>query len=150
MYAPAGSQLPGLIGIILDMTQSLFRPDWDTYFFGIADAVALRADCRRSRHGAVIVKDKRVISTGYNGSFSGGPSCLAGECPRGLLTPEQMAHNTPDFSNCVALHAEQNAIAYADGKQTIGASIYIVGGKPPCDMCGKLVAAAGITVVAWR
>jgi dCMP deaminase len=116
------------------------RPDWDDYFLGIAAAVAARADCRRARHGAVIIKERRIVATGYNASPAGGPSCLAGECPRGLLTAAELAHNAADYSNCVALHAEQNAVAHASGR---GDTIYITG--PPCDMCAKLVAAAGIT-----
>lgn len=118
------------------------RPDWNSYFLAIAKTVATRADCRRAQHGAVIVKDKRIVSTGYNGSPAGGPSCLAGECPRGLLSADDLPHLTADYSNCVAVHAESNAIAYANREDTRGATIYITG--KPCDMCGKLIAAAGI------
>lgn len=125
------------------------RPPWDSYFLDIARAVAARGDCRRAQHGAVIVKDRRIVSTGYNGSHPGGPSCLAGQCPRGLLSREQEpgvslgGAGSNDYSNCVALHAEQNAIAYAARRDTEGAVIYITG--QPCDMCSKLIAAAGIT-----
>lgn len=130
------------------MLEGTWRPDWHDYFLGIAAAVAKRADCRRARHGAVIVdREHRIISTGYNGSPPGGKSCLAGECPRGMLSAEEIAHLTPDYSNCIALHAEQNAIAYANGRETRGASIYITG--PPCDMCSKLIRAAGITNVFY-
>lgn len=61
------------------------RPDWDTYFLGIAEAVALRADCTRRRIGALIVDaDRRIISAGYNGAPPGKPGCLsANACPRG-------------------------------------------------------------------
>lgn len=119
------------------------RPDWDTYFLGITRAVAARADCRRTQHGALIVKDQRIVSSGYNASPAGGPSCLAGECPRGLLSTDQIAHGTPDYSNCVAVHAEANAICYASHHDTVGATIYVTGA--PCDGCSKLIAAAGIT-----
>lgn len=123
------------------------RPDWSEYFLGIARAVAARADCRRAQHGAVIVdRERRIISTGYNGSPPGGDSCLAGKCPRGLLSSEEIAHLSPDYSNCIALHAEMNAIAYA-GRDTRGATIYITG--PPCDMCSKLIAAAGIRDIVY-
>lgn len=117
------------------------RPSWDGYFSMIAQAVSVRADCRRARHGAVIVKGHRIVSTGYNGSPAGGPSCLAGECPRGLLTKT----SPTDYSNCIALHAEQNAIAYANHADTEGATIYIT--KKPCDSCMKLIVAAGIVDV---
>jgi dCMP deaminase len=123
------------------------RPDWDTYFAAIAVAVSERADCRRARHGCVIVDDQhRIISTGYNGSPVGDDrSCLRGDCPRGLMTTEQIRHNTADYSNCIALHAEANAVAYGDGTRMRGGTAYITG--PPCDMCGKLLAAAGISRV---
>lgn len=127
------------------------RPRWDDYFLGIATAVAARADCRRARYGAIIVDpSNRIISTGYNGGPSGGPSCLRGACPRGLLTAEEVAHNSADYSNCVAVHAETNAIAYARG-DCRGAVMYIAeaGGahRPPCDACSKLIIAAGIALV---
>lgn len=119
------------------------RPDWDSYFLGIVRAVSERADCRRQHHGAVIVQNNRIVSTGYNGSPPGGPSCLAGECPRGASGEPSGSFGHNDYSNCIALHAEQNAIAYASRSDTVGATIYITG--PPCDSCQKLIAAAGIT-----
>lgn len=129
-----------------DQVQQL-RPGWDEYFLNIAKAIAARADCRRAQHGAVIVREHRIVSTGYNGSPSGSASCLAGECPRGLLTHEQLASLTADYSNCIALHAEQNAVAYASRSNTVGATVYITG--QPCDMCTKLLQAAGIAQVIW-
>lgn len=124
------------------------RPDWDEYFLAIAKAVSARADCRRAQHGAIIVQNHRIVATGYNGAPAGAGSCLAGDCPRGLLTSEQVAHLTPDYSNCIACHAEQNAIAYASRADTEGAVIYITGA--PCDMCSKLIKAAGIVSVRWH
>jgi dCMP deaminase len=124
------------------------RPSWNEYFLSIAAVVATRADCRRAQCGAVIVKDHRIVSTGYNGSPSGGPSCLAGECPRGLKTLRELpgfAQGNHDYSDCVSLHAEQNAIAYASRFDTHGATLYST--TPPCDMCSKLIKAAGITEV---
>lgn len=127
-----------------------FRPSWDAYFLAMAETASLRADCRRAQVGAVIAKDNRVRSTGYNGGPSGGPSCLAGECPRGLMDRAVMPGfeaGNHDYSNCVALHAEVNAIAYADRDDCAGATLYMT--KPACDMCEKLVRAAGIRRVVW-
>ena len=122
------------------------RPDWDRYFLDICKSVAARADCRRAQHGCVIVKDKRIVSTGYNGSPSGGPSCLAGECPRGLLSQEECS-SLSSYENCVAIHAEANAIAYASHSDTVGGTLFVTGKQ--CDMCRKLSMAAGIKRVVW-
>lgn len=123
------------------------RPSWDAYFLAIARSVAARADCRRAQHGAVIVKNHRIVATGYNGAPAGAGSCLAGDCPRGLLSAEEIAHLTPDYSNCIACHAEQNAIAYASRHDTEDATIYITG--QPCDLCNKLTQAAGIERIVY-
>lgn len=137
--------------IALQVPASDGRPAWDDYFLGIAAAVAARADCRRARYGAVIVdRGNRVISTGYNGGPSQGPSCLRGQCLRGLLTAEELAHNSADYSNCVAVHAETNAIAYARSDCRDG-TMYIAEADgnhhSPCDACSKLIIAAGIALV---
>lgn len=123
------------------------RPAWNDYFLAIAKAVSARADCRRAQHGCVIVKNNRIVATGYNGSHPGGPSCIAGECPRGLLSPDELAHLSADYSNCIALHAEQNAVAFASRYDTEGATMVITG--EPCNMCTKLMRAAGILRVIW-
>jgi dCMP deaminase len=128
-------------------TGAFVRPAWNDYFLAIAQAVSARADCRRARHGCVIVKNRRIISTGYNGSFPGGPSCLMGECPRGLLPPGKLAHNQADYSNCVSQHAEANAIAYANRDDCMNAIAYQTG--PSCDMCSKLLMAAGVIKIVW-
>lgn len=123
------------------------RPDWDSYFLNICQAVAERADCRRAKHGCVIVKEHRIVSTGYNAAEAGGPSCLKGECPRGLLSQEECRSLTADYSNCVALHAECNALAYANRYDTQNATLYVTGKQ--CDSCRKLAKAAGIARVVW-
>lgn len=123
---------------------SVTRPSFDEYFLAIARAVAARADCTRAQHGAVIVKDQRMVASGYNAAPAGGPSCLAGECPR---AQSDVAHLSPDYSNCIAIHAEANAIAYASGNETRGATLYVTG--KCCDMCFKLVYAAGIARVVY-
>ena len=114
------------------------RPDWDDYFLGIALAVARRGECVRSKVGAVIVRDRRILATGYNGVAPGTLSCLDGVCPR--------AHsNVPPGSAysgrgaCIATHAEENAIrdALNRGLAVAGAQIYIT--KEPCELCASLL-----------
>lgn len=113
------------------------RPSWDEYFSEIARVTAKRGDCLRAQVGCVIVVENRIVATGYNGPPPGGKSCVDGEryCPRGLSDgPKEL---------CPALHAEQNAVAYA-GREARGGVAYVT--KEPCPMCRKLLRAAG---VAW-
>lgn len=122
----------------------------DSYYHGIALAVARRSTCLRRQYGAVIVKDDCIISTGYNGSAREEPNCCdVGECWR-------QAHNTPhgeQYEKCVAVHAEDNAISQA-GREAIGATLYLAGledGKPikaePCMMCARKIKNARIAKV---
>lgn len=121
------------------MTTTPTRPSWDTYFLNIARTVSTRGDCSRAQHGAVIVRDNRILATGYNGTEPGGKSCLNGDCPRAQSDTPSLY---PDYSNCIASHAEHNAIAFGRYEEMRGATIYITG--QPCDMCQKLIRAAGI------
>lgn len=126
------------------------RPSWDEYFLEIAKVISTRADCTRAHHGAVIVdSDKRLVSTGYNGSPSGAPGCLtAAACPRGRLTSEELGHLAGGYDDplspgfCTSIHAEANAIIYAGRSRTAGSTIYITG--EPCHGCVKLIHAAGL------
>lgn len=123
------------------------RLDWDDYFLGIAKAVSLRADCTRRQVGAVVVDAQhRILSTGYNGAPAGQPGCLtAGACPRGQTS---LSHVLPGSSYdtgpgaCIAVHAEANALLYADGWHLRGATLYCT--DEPCGGCARLIAGAGI------
>lgn len=126
-------------------------PGWDEYFLGIAAAVSVRASCVRRVVGAVLVVDRRIIATGYNGAAPGEPDCLSGACPRGHLTYDQVPGlgdydrpGTPGF--CIAIHAEINALLFAT-RDTKGAVAYIT--DPPCPGCRKALAAAGIVRAVW-
>lgn len=126
------------------------RPDWDSYFLAIARTVATRADCTRRQVGAVIVKDNRIMATGYNGSPPGGLSCLQGQCPRGRISKEDLAPGSSydtGAGTCVALHAEQNAIMYASLDQRLGATLYIT--DEPCDGCMRMINGSGIARVIF-
>lgn len=115
--------------------------DWDRYFLNIARETARRSNCVRRQHGAVIVRKRRIRSTGYNGAPSGHPHCDEGACPRAQANPPSgWGHD-----NCIAIHAEANAILYSSPEERDGASIYITG--VPCFMCAKLIANSGIEEV---
>lgn len=121
------------------------RPDWDSYFLGIAAAVSQRADCSRDKVGAVIVRDHRIVSTGYNGSPPGGPSCLAGGCPRAYSHVEPGSSYDTGPGSCIAVHAEANALLYAGRDGCVGSTLYLT--RPPCGGCLKLIEASGITEI---
>jgi dCMP deaminase len=122
------------------------RPDWDQYFMEIAHVVGRRSTCLRRQIGAVIVRDKRILATGYNGAPSGLTHCLELGCMRNEL-------GIPSGTRvevCRALHSEQNAIVQAalHGVSTKGSSIYIT--TQPCSFCAKMIINAGITRVIYE
>jgi len=126
-------------------------PGWDEYFLNIAQAVSARAKCTRRTVGAVLVVDRRIIATGYNGAAPGLPDCLEGACPRGQLgydeVPELGDYDRPGTRGfCIAIHAEVNALLFAT-RDTKGATAYIP--DPPCAGCRKALAAAGIVRAVW-
>ncbi|MDR3225054.1 MAG: cytidine/deoxycytidylate deaminase family protein [Clostridiales Family XIII bacterium] len=117
------------------------RPSWDAYFMGIAKLTAERSTCLRRKVGAVIVQDKQIVATGYNGAPKGIAHCdEKGGCLREkLCIPSGERHEL-----CRALHAEQNAIIQAatSGQSIEGATIYIT--NQPCSICAKMIINAGI------
>lgn len=116
------------------------RPDWDTYFLGVARAVSERSDCERDKVGAVVVgADRRIRSTGYNGAPSGKPGC--GSCPR----RESTSPPGSCYSNCVAIHAELNALLFCDRQDLPGSTLYVT--REPCYSCSKAIQAAGVARV---
>ncbi len=122
------------------------RPTWDEYFIAITKQVATRATCLRRKVGAIIVKDKRILTTGYNGAPRGVKSCLEiGKCMRQELgVPSGQRHEI-----CRALHAEQNAIIQAayHGVQIAGSDIYST--TQPCVLCAKMLINAGIKKIYY-
>ncbi len=116
------------------------RPDWQTYFMEIAKLVATRSTCLRRRVGAVIVKDNRILSTGYNGTPTGIRHCLERGCLREELNiPSGQRHEL-----CRGLHAEQNAIiqAASNGVRIEGGEIYCT--NQPCIICAKMIINSGL------
>lgn len=123
------------------------RPNWTAYFFGIATAVAQRSDCERSKVGAIVVKDNRIRSTGYNGAPAGMDGC--GTCPRRTSTavPGRSSY-TDGETRCVAVHAEANALLYCDRSDLPGSTLFIT--REPCGDCLKLIQAAGVEYVWYE
>lgn len=118
------------------------RPNWDEYFLAGAAWAASRADCTRRKVGAILVNARHEVrGVGYNGAPAGVPGCLSGNCPRGRLTAEQCAPNS-DYANCVADHAERNAIRHCDPAELAGSTLYVT--DEPCPSCWTLIHAAGI------
>ncbi len=116
------------------------RISWDEYFMQIAHLVAQRSTCLRRHVGAVIVKDKRMLATGYNGAPSGLEHCLEIGCMREKLgIPSGQRHEL-----CRGLHAEQNAIIQASlyGSSVMNSIIYVT--NQPCIICAKMLINAGI------
>lgn len=123
------------------------RPDWNQYFMEIAELVKTRSTCLRRQIGAVIVKDKRILTTGYNGAPSGMRHCLElGGCMRERLgVPSGQRHEL-----CRALHAEQNAIIQAayHGLSIQGGTLYVT--CEPCSLCAKMAINAGIEKIVFK
>lgn len=119
------------------------RPSWDEYFIGLVNFVSSRSSCLRRHVGAVLVRDKRILATGYNGSPRGIRHCAATGCLRERLhIPSGQNHEL-----CRGLHAEQNVIIQAAlyGVSTQGSSLYVT--CTPCSICAKMIINAGITEV---
>ena len=122
------------------------RPGWDRYFMDIAHVAATRSNCSRRQVAAVLVRDRRIISTGYNGTPRGVKNCCDGGCPR-------CSSNAPSGSNlheCLCSHAEENAIVQAayHGIAVKGATLYTT--YSPCLLCAKMIINAGIVEVVYH
>lgn len=146
------------------------RPSKDDYYVGIALAVSKRSTCLKRHYGAVIVKNDEIISTGYNGAHRGGVNCCdTGTCPR-----MEVLHNSGEYANCPAVHAEQNAMVSASRDEMFGATLYMSGEEyrldpelsarneedcfglmevedaEPCPICKRMLINAGITRIVNR
>lgn len=125
------------------------RPNKMDYYIGIARAVSARSTCLRRQYGAVIVKNGKIVSTGYNGSASGSPNCCdTGECVREI---NHIPHGER-YELCAAVHAEANAIINGNRDDMDDSTLYLYGEsdgvelvKPePCLMCERMIRNAGI------
>ncbi|MBI5552365.1 MAG: cytidine/deoxycytidylate deaminase family protein [Desulfobacterales bacterium] len=122
------------------------RPSWDEYFMDITCLVAKRATCLRRAVGAVVIKDRRLLSTGYNGAPSNVRHCAETGCLRQQLNvPSGERHEL-----CRGIHAEQNAIIQAayHGVSIKGATLYCT--NQPCSICAKMIINAGIVRIVYQ
>jgi dCMP deaminase len=122
------------------------RPSWDEYFMSIAKVVAMRSNCMKRKVAAIIVNDRRVISTGYNGTPRGAKNCNEGGCPR----CNSMAESGTALEECLCSHGEENAITQAAyyGIRLKGSTLYTT--YAPCLLCTKMIINAGIVEVVYN
>jgi len=122
------------------------RPGWDEYFMGIAEVAAKRSNCTRRHVAAIIVRDKRIISTGYNGTPRGVPNCFDGGCPRCASD----APSGTSLGECLCSHGEENAIVQAayHGISVKDSTLYTT--HSPCLLCAKMIINSGIREVVYR
>jgi len=122
------------------------RPSWDQYFMDIAKVVATRSNCSRRQVAAVIVRDKRIISTGYNGTPRGTRNCNEGGCPR----CNNLVESGTRLDECLCSHGEENAITQAayHGVSVKGGTLYST--FSPCLMCTKMIINSGIREVIYN
>ena len=122
----------------------------DEYYLGIALAVAKKSACLKKQHGAVIVKNDEIVSTGYNGNCRGEPHCLT--CTKVIINKDEA-----EYLTCKSVHAEMNAIISASRNEMLGATLYLAGyitstgeenlNVEPCEICLRLIKNAGIDKV---
>ena len=124
----------------------MIRPSWDKYFMEITELVSKRSTCLRRKVGAIIVKDKRILTTGYNGAPRGLPHCLEIGC----LREEKKIASGERQELCRGLHAEQNAIVQAAlyGISIQGSILYCT--NQPCITCAKMIINSGITKIIYK
>lgn len=128
------------------MTGERVRPSWETYFMDITFLVAKRSTCLRRAVGAVIIKDKRILSTGYNGAPTGITHCIDVGCLREKLNVASGANH----ELCRGIHAEQNAIIQAalHGVSIKGSTLFCT--NLPCSICAKMIINAGIQKICYH
>lgn len=132
--------------VVRVLAMDVRRPSWDEYFMSIARQVSLRSNCMKRKVAAVIVKENRIISTGYNGTPRGIRNCNEGGCPR----CSSFGASGSNLDQCVCSHAEENAIVQAayHGVPINGATLYST--FSPCLLCTKMIINAGVGEVIYN
>lgn len=139
LYADLTKHLQGVL-------KRVKRPSWDTYFMHIARNVASRGNCLKRKVAALIVKDGRIISTGYNGTPRGTKNCFEGGCPR----CNEVGPSGQGLGDCYCSHGEENAIVQAayHGISIKDSTLYTT--FSPCLLCTKMILNAGIVEVVYN
>lgn len=132
--------------LLLQLLREVPRPGWDQYFMNIAKVAASRSNCLKRKVAAIIVRDKRIISTGYNGTPRGTRNCNEGGCPR----CNSLASSGTSLDECLCSHGEENAIVQAayHGVQLTNSSLYST--FAPCLLCAKMIINSGISDVIYN
>ncbi|PWT93186.1 MAG: hypothetical protein C5B54_02270 [Acidobacteria bacterium] len=132
--------------LVSQILRTFQRPGWDEYFMSIAQVVASRSNCVKRKVAAIIVKDRRIISTGYNGTPRGTKNCNEGGCPR----CNNLAASGTALEECFCSHGEENAITQSayHGISLQGSTLYTT--FSPCLMCTKMIINAGIMEVVFN
>ncbi|HVO32542.1 MAG TPA: deaminase [Elusimicrobiota bacterium] len=135
-----------LASLLRSALKRIERPSWDRYFMNIAQVVASRSNCIKRKVAAIIVKDGRVISTGYNGTPRNTKNCFEGGCPR----CNAMGPSGQNLSECFCSHGEENAIVQAayHGIAIKGSTLFTT--FSPCLLCTKMIINAGVTEVVFN
>ena len=140
------AELQETVQRVLERSFFFERPSWDEYFMGIAQVVASRSNCVKRKVAAVITLDRRIVSTGYNGTPRGTRNCNEGGCPR----CNGFAEGGTRLDECLCSHGEENAIVQAayHGISVRGGTIYTT--FCPCLTCTKMIINSGLTDVIYN
>ena len=120
------------------------RPTFDTYFMRLAELASSRSNCMKRGNGAIITKDQRVVSTGYNGTPFSLTNCNEGGCQRCNDNVQQGI----DLDKCICMHAEESAVMEAGRPRCLGGTIYTT--SFPCQLCAKMIIQAGIVRICYN
>jgi dCMP deaminase len=125
------------------------RPTWDEYFIQIAELTSQRSNCIKRRVGCILVKDKRILSLGYNGTPIGTENCYQGGCKRccDQYLNKEIDSSAKNLDLCLCLHAEENAILFNNKNDLIGSTMYVT--LIPCISCVKKILQCQITRVVY-
>ena len=138
------AHLYATLGKVDLLNEDRLRPSWDTYFMALASLAAQRSNCMKRRVGCVLVREKRVISTGYNGTPRGIRNCGEGGCPR-CNEGQGSGHG---LATCLCIHAEENALLEA-GRERIREGAILYCDTCPCLTCSIKIAQVGISEVVY-